>query len=183
MWRCSGCGSTSSEVNNGNVSFPTVGQRELSACTTCASRTTWEFSGVVAARPSPNSSNSTPSSVLSEALAENERLRRELLRINKDKNHTLGQKSASCYRLPTTHEIQRLDGDALAVLLSELCDATAAVQQRLREAELCEVCLTCPRSVAFLPCRHRPVCRTCAPSLSECCTCRAMIEMKIELFQ
>ena len=46
----------------------------------------------------------------------------------------------------------------------------------IMHAEDCVVCLTDPKSVVLLPCRHLCVCETCLVFLDKCPVCRAAFE-------
>ena len=83
-------------------------------------------------------------------------------------------------------DVAALDSNELRDLNAALLASTTAVanehqkraSERATEHE-CVCCLDAPRSVIFLPCRHRCVCARCSPSCAACPLCRTAISDKL----
>ncbi|XP_045195698.2 baculoviral IAP repeat-containing protein 3-like [Mercenaria mercenaria] len=53
---------------------------------------------------------------------------------------------------------------------------------RLKENQLCKICLDSRADVIFLPCGHRVCCPQCAPALTKCPVCRQTVNGQIKAF-
>lgn len=54
--------------------------------------------------------------------------------------------------------------------------------QRLKENQMCKICLDKKADVIFLPCGHMVSCPQCAPALPKCPICRKTVNGQIKAF-
>jgi len=54
--------------------------------------------------------------------------------------------------------------------------------QRLKESQMCKICLDKPADVIFLPCGHMVSCGQCAPALNKCPICRKLVSGLVKAF-
>jgi len=77
--------------------------------------------------------------------------------------------------------VSRAKEDQLKQQMEELKSLKRA-KEVLEDQKLCVVCADSEIHVVLLPCRHRCLCRTCAPVLKKCPICRKEIGDRIETF-
>ncbi|XP_045195482.2 baculoviral IAP repeat-containing protein 7-A-like isoform X1 [Mercenaria mercenaria] len=78
-------------------------------------------------------------------------------------------------------QIAQVDSDTLNEDIEPL-ETLVEENQRLKENQMCKICLDSRADIIFLPCGHMVSCPQCAPALTKCPVCRKTVNGHIKAF-
>ena len=66
---------------------------------------------------------------------------------------------------------------------NEDCEDSKAELERLRDGELCKICMDKDMSTVYIPCNHMVTCNECAETVSSCPICRTEIKNVVYVYK